>query len=116
MQSPTPQVLVTAVAQVGVDINLAANVVWRREALQFVPGLGPRKARSLLEAVQRNNNKVESRNEMYRELGVLGKTVLRRGGRGGGGEKGRGRGRPGVVWRGHVIKCKLKLLGTTASR
>ena len=34
-------------------------------------------ARALLESVQRNGSKVESRNEMYRELGVLGKTVFR---------------------------------------
>jgi transcription elongation factor SPT6 len=71
------QVLVTALAQVGVDINLLANVSWRRDCLAYVPGLGPRKARSLLEAVQRNGNKVESRNEMYRELRVLGKNVFR---------------------------------------
>ncbi|GAX85636.1 hypothetical protein CEUSTIGMA_g13051.t1 [Chlamydomonas eustigma] len=71
------QVLVTALSQVGVDINLAANVSWRRDCLAYVPGLGPRKARSLLEAVQRNGNKVESRNEMYRELRVLGKNVFR---------------------------------------
>ena len=35
--------------QVGVDINLAANVAWRRDALKFVPGLGPRKAQALLQ-------------------------------------------------------------------
>jgi transcription elongation factor SPT6 len=32
-----------------VDINLAAAVPWRREVLQFVPGLGPRKAQALLQ-------------------------------------------------------------------
>ena len=42
----------TAVSQVGVDVNLAANVSWRRDCLQYVPGLGPRKARALLEAMQ----------------------------------------------------------------
>jgi transcription elongation factor SPT6 len=70
-------VLVTTVSQVGVDINLAANVSWRRDCLQYVPGLGPRKARALLEAVQSNGGKTESRNEIYRELNVLGKTVFR---------------------------------------
>eukprot|EP00798_Chlamydomonas_sp_ICE-L_P017811 gene17811-24189_t len=69
--------MVTCVAQVGVDINLAANVMWRRDVLHYVPGLGPRKARALIASIQRNGNKVESRNEMYRELGVLGKTVFR---------------------------------------
>lgn len=59
------------------DINLAANVQWRRDVLQFVPGLGPRKAQALMLAVQRNGGKVVTRNEMYKELGVLGKTVFR---------------------------------------
>lgn len=36
-------------SQVGVDINLAANVPWRSHSLQFVPGLGPRKAQALLQ-------------------------------------------------------------------
>ena len=44
--------LVSAVAQVGLDVNLAANVSWRRDCLQYVPGLGPRKARALMEAIQ----------------------------------------------------------------
>ena len=39
------QCMVTAAAQVGVDLNLAANVMWRRDVLQYVPGLGPRKVR-----------------------------------------------------------------------
>lgn len=30
-------------------MNLAANVAWRRDVLQFVPGLGPRKAQALLQ-------------------------------------------------------------------
>ena len=121
--------LVSAVAQVGLDVNLAANVSWRRDCLQYVPGLGPRKARALMEAMQvrrgggwegeglgqaeeqrrsrgaaepwrekgselylappypslhplsapaqRNGSRVESRNELYRELAVLRKTVFR---------------------------------------
>ena len=123
----SPQVLVSAVAQVGLDVNLAANVSWRRDCLQYVPGLGPRKARALMEAMQvrrgggwggegrgwdkrrsrgaaepwrekgselylappypslhplsapaqRNGSRVESRNELYRELAVLRKTVFR---------------------------------------
>ena len=42
----------SAVSQVGLDVNLAANVSWRRDCLQYVPGLGPRKARALMEAMQ----------------------------------------------------------------
>jgi len=53
-------------------------VPWRRHTLQFVPGLGPRKAQALLQAVARNGNRVESRNFMYKELGdVMGRTVFR---------------------------------------
>ncbi len=35
--------------QVGVDVNLVANVGWHQHLLQFVPGLGPRKAQALLQ-------------------------------------------------------------------
>ena len=62
----------------GVDINLAANISWRRDVLPFVPGLGPRKAQALLQSVARNSNRVESRNFMYKEMSqVLGKVVFR---------------------------------------
>ena len=36
-------------AQVGVDINQAASNQWMAPTLQFVAGLGPRKARALLQ-------------------------------------------------------------------
>ncbi|KAG2438290.1 hypothetical protein HYH02_010988 [Chlamydomonas schloesseri] len=71
------RVMVTAGAQVGVDVNLACNVPWRSELLQFVPGLGPRKAGALLAALTRNRNKAESRSMLYKDLGVLGKVVFR---------------------------------------
>ena len=35
--------------QVGVDINLAASSQWQAATLPFVAGLGPRKARALLQ-------------------------------------------------------------------
>jgi transcription elongation factor SPT6 len=53
--------MVTAVAQCGVDINAAAAHPWRQPALQFVPGLGPRKAAALVKAVARSGNMLESR-------------------------------------------------------
>ncbi|PNH03332.1 Transcription elongation factor spt-6, partial [Tetrabaena socialis] len=65
---------------VGVDVNLACNVAWRSELLQFAPGLGPRKAGSLLAALARNRNKAESRSMLYKDLGVLGKVVFRNAG------------------------------------
>ncbi len=63
--------------QVGVDVNLAANVPWRQELLQFVPGLGPRKASALLAALGRNRSRAESRSSLWKDLGVLGKVVFR---------------------------------------
>ncbi|KAG2488784.1 hypothetical protein HYH03_012781 [Edaphochlamys debaryana] len=74
------RVMVTATAQTGVDVNLSCNVAWRSESLQFVPGLGPRKAGALLAALTRNRNKAESRSMLYKDLGVLGKTVFRNAG------------------------------------
>ncbi|GFR40315.1 hypothetical protein Agub_g851, partial [Astrephomene gubernaculifera] len=74
------RVMVTATAQVGVDVNLACNVAWRSELLQFVPGLGPRKAGALLAALTRNRNKAESRSMLYKDLGVMGKVVFRNAG------------------------------------
>ncbi|GLC44284.1 hypothetical protein PLESTB_000760900 [Pleodorina starrii] len=74
------RVMVTATAQIGVDVNLACNVTWRSELLQFVPGLGPRKAGALLAALTRNRNKAESRSMLYKDLGCLGKVVFRNAG------------------------------------
>jgi transcription elongation factor SPT6 len=45
------QTLISAVSQVGVDINAMVANPWRQGPLQFVPGLGPRKARALLAAI-----------------------------------------------------------------
>ena len=53
--------MVTAVSQCGVDINAAAAHPWRQPALQFVPGLGPRKAAALVKALARTGNVLESR-------------------------------------------------------
>lgn len=48
---PPFQTLITAVSQCGVDINAMVANPWRQGPLQFVPGLGPRKARALLAAI-----------------------------------------------------------------
>ena len=63
------------VTQVGVDVNLAAQTPWLAHQLQFVAGLGPRKATSLLKAVQRQEQ-VASRKAVWRELNVIGKKVF----------------------------------------
>jgi transcription elongation factor SPT6 len=62
--------------KVGADINLMATNAWQSPPLEFVAGLGPRKARALLEAVQREGH-VESRHQLWKDLGVLGNRVFR---------------------------------------
>ncbi|KAF9599355.1 hypothetical protein IFM89_036812 [Coptis chinensis] len=48
------QVMVDVTNQVGIDINLASSHEWLFSPLQFVSGLGPRKAASLQKALVRN--------------------------------------------------------------
>jgi hypothetical protein len=55
------RVLVTAVSQVGADVNALAADGWRRPVLQFVPGLGPRKAAALVRALETAGGTVKSR-------------------------------------------------------
>ena len=64
------------VTQVGLDVNVVAHLAWQAAPLQFVAGLGPRKAQLLARAVQREEF-VQSRSELYKGLGVLGKHVFR---------------------------------------
>ncbi|PSC69358.1 transcription elongation factor SPT6 [Micractinium conductrix] len=71
------RVLCTAASQVGVDLNGVAASSWLAAPLQFVPGLGPRKAAALLHGVQRAGGFVESRAQVWRELGVLGNRVFK---------------------------------------
>lgn len=77
------QVLVTAVNQVGADINVMAAYPWRASTLQYVAGLGPRKAQHMLKAIQNNGNGVVDRFSLYKKDGdaapmaVLGKKVFR---------------------------------------
>lgn len=71
------ETICSAVAQVGVDINLAVSHPWMAAPLEFVPGLGPRKAQALLRAINRNGGVVESRKALYRDLNILGKAVFR---------------------------------------
>jgi transcription elongation factor SPT6 len=60
--------MVTVVNQVGVDVNAAACMPWRAPPLQFVAGLGPRKAAALLQAVQRDGGAVPTRLDLRRLL------------------------------------------------
>ncbi len=63
-------------AQVGLDINLAAHSAWQQAPLQFIAGLGPRKAQLLARSVQREDF-VASRNALWKELGVMERVVFR---------------------------------------
>ncbi|CAL8470742.1 g10284 [Coccomyxa elongata] len=70
------RICITATNQVGVDLNRVAVNTWQAAPLQFVAGLGPRKAQALLRAVQRVQS-VESRFALWEELGLLGRNVFR---------------------------------------
>ncbi|MQL71470.1 hypothetical protein Taro_003793, partial [Colocasia esculenta] len=67
------QIMVDITNQVGVDINLAASHEWLCAPLQFVSGLGPRKAAALQKALTRAGS-VFSRKEIT--MGVLRKKVF----------------------------------------
>jgi hypothetical protein len=63
-------------AQVGLDINVAAHSAWQQAPLQFIAGLGPRKAQLLARSVQREEF-VATRNALWKELGVMERVVFR---------------------------------------
>lgn len=69
------QVMVTITNQVGVDINLAASHEWMFSPLQFVSGLGPRKAASLQRAILRAG-RINTRRELLTTLGAMKRLVF----------------------------------------
>ncbi|XP_057817210.1 transcription elongation factor SPT6-like isoform X2 [Cryptomeria japonica] len=69
------QVMVTVTNQVGVDINLAASHEWMFSPLQFVAGLGPRKAASIQRAILRAG-RVYSRRELLTPLEAMKRLVF----------------------------------------
>ena len=72
------RVLVTAINQVGVDLNAAAACPWRAAPLAFVAGLGPRKAGALLKGVAGMGGRAPSRAALLRGGAAgLGPTVWR---------------------------------------
>eukprot|EP00873_Tetraselmis_striata_P037857 jgi/Tetstr1/458121/TSEL_044613.t1 len=71
------QVMVTAVNQVGVDLNLVTQCSWMAPMVQFVCGLGNRKAAALIAAVGKSDGGcVQSRMDVYKKLNVMEKTVF----------------------------------------
>lgn len=67
------QVMVDATNQIGIDINMACSHEWLFAPLQFISGLGPRKASSLQRALVRAGS-IFSRKEIT--MGVLKKKVF----------------------------------------
>lgn len=64
------------VVQVGVDINLLAANSWMCPMLTFVPGLGPRKAQSLLNAMRAHEFAL-NRISIWKEIWKPGNCVFR---------------------------------------
>jgi transcription elongation factor SPT6 len=65
------QVFMNVVGHVGVDINAALTYPHLRHTMQFVPGLGPRKATGLISALHKENMEfVLARNEIFEQLGA----------------------------------------------
>ena len=68
------EVICTAVAQSGIDLNMAASISWRSSCLPFIPGLGYRKAASLIKMIVKSGGAIEERNDIL-EAGLLGAKV-----------------------------------------
>lgn len=62
--------------QVGADINVMASNMWQASSLPFVAGLGPRKAQSLLQAVQTQECAL-NRVSLWKEIWKPGNVVFR---------------------------------------
>ncbi|XP_039837734.1 transcription elongation factor SPT6 homolog isoform X2 [Panicum virgatum] len=62
------QVMVDATNQMGFDVNLAASHEWHFSTLQFIAGLGPRKASALQKDLVREGS-IFSRKELVKPLG-----------------------------------------------
>jgi transcription elongation factor SPT6 len=69
------RVMVTVINQVGIDINLAASHDWIFGPLQFVAGLGPRKAGAIQRAIQ-SAGRVGTRKDLYASIRVMDKKVF----------------------------------------
>ncbi|EFJ08665.1 hypothetical protein SELMODRAFT_447972 [Selaginella moellendorffii] len=69
------RVMVTVTNQVGVDVNMAASHDWLFAPLQFVAGLGPRKAAYIKRAIQ-GAGRVSSRKEMLTSLELMKRNVF----------------------------------------
>lgn len=69
------QTVVTAVSQLGFKINTVRPGHWLSHTLQFVPGLGPRKAAALLKGVAQHGHSLYSRADLLQHF--MGGVVFR---------------------------------------
>eukprot|EP00736_Rhodelphis_marinus_P000835 Rmarinus@m.21630 len=74
VRTETEYAFVDAVNRVGVDVNFSLKHPHARYLLQFVCGLGPRKARHMLRQIERKRGILPSRKFLL-EKGILDKTV-----------------------------------------
>ena len=70
------EVICTAVAQTGVDLNLAVSEAWKAATLPFVPGLGYRKAAALLKMIRQGGGALGGRAFLV-DQDLLGPVVYR---------------------------------------
>ncbi|KAJ1916301.1 Transcription elongation factor spt6 [Mycoemilia scoparia] len=76
LKSYLERALVKIVNQVGVDINAAAKYEHHQHLLQYVCGLGPRKAKVLVNKIKNlPNHMLDSRSDLIRE-GIMTRTVF----------------------------------------
>ncbi|KAK1292420.1 hypothetical protein QJS10_CPB17g01754 [Acorus calamus] len=68
------QVMIDATNQIGIDVNMAASHEWMLAPLQFISGLGPRKATSLRNDIVRRGM-IHSRKDLY-DPSYISKKVL----------------------------------------
>lgn len=70
------RILMDNVSAVGADINRAVAQPWAAGTIQFVAGLGPRKAKQLLEFIHRSQGSIISnREDLTDPVGILGPCV-----------------------------------------
>ncbi|CAM6129610.1 unnamed protein product [Calypogeia fissa] len=69
------KIMITVTNQVGVDVNMAASHDWLFAPLQFVSGLGPRKASYVQRSIQ-GAGRISTRRELLATLRLMGRKVF----------------------------------------
>lgn len=72
------ETLVSATANVGIDLNAAISTPWLSSPLPFVPGLGPRKSKAMMRGLIRTSGYLLSRKDLVKNLsGCIGPIVFK---------------------------------------